>query len=57
MFKIAVVGSGPSGLFLSKNLLKSLPNRVKIDIFEKLPEPLGLLRFGVAPDHYEVKVK
>ena len=57
MFKVAVVGSGPSGLFLCKNLLKSFPNTVKIDIFEKLPEPFGLLRFGVAPDHSEVKVK
>ena len=56
MFKVAVVGSGPSGLFLCKNLIKFLPNRVKIDIFEKLPEPLGLIRFGVAPDHDEVKV-
>jgi flavin-dependent dehydrogenase len=57
MFKVAVVGSGPSGLFLCKNLLKSFPNTVKIDIFEKLSEPFGLLRFGVAPDHSEVKVK
>ncbi len=57
MFKIAVVGSGPSGLFLCKNLLKSFQNKVKIDIFEKLSEPLGLLRFGVAPDHSDVKVR
>lgn len=57
MFKIAVVGSGPSGLFLCKNLLKSFQNNVKIDIFEKLSEPLGLLRYGVAPDHFDVKVR
>ena len=56
MFKIAVVGSGPSGLFLAKNLLKTFQNNLKIDIFEKLPVPTGLLRFGVAPDHPEVKV-
>lgn len=57
MFKVAVVGSGPSGLFLTKNLLKCFQNNVKIDVFEKLPTPFGLLKFGVAPDHPEVKVK
>lgn len=57
MFKVAVIGSGPSGLFLCKNLLKLFPDTMKIDIFEKLPEPLGLIRFGVAPDHADVKVK
>lgn len=29
---------------------------VKVDILEKLPVPFGLVRFGVAPDHPEVKV-
>ena len=56
MFKIAVVGSGPSGLFLTKNLLKFFKNNIKIDLFEKLSSPLGLLRYGVAPDHPEIKV-
>lgn len=28
----------------------------KVDIVEKLPVPFGLVRFGVAPDHPEVKV-
>jgi NADPH-dependent glutamate synthase beta subunit-like oxidoreductase len=56
MNKIAVVGSGPSGLFLSKNLLKKYKNNVTIDIYEKSNAPLGLLRYGVAPDHQEVKV-
>jgi len=27
-----------------------------VDIFDKLPVPFGLVRFGVAPDHPEVKV-
>lgn len=57
MPKIAIIGSGPSGLFLSKNLLKLFKNDIKIDVFEKLSAPLGLLKFGVAPDHPEVKVK
>ena len=54
--RVAIVGSGPSGLFLAKNLLKSFRNEIKIDVFEKLSAPLGLLKFGVAPDHPETKV-
>lgn len=57
MFNVAVVGSGPSGLFLTKYLLKNFQNNIKIDLFEKLSSPFGLLKFGVAPDHPEVKVK
>lgn len=57
MFKVAIVGSGPSGLFLTKNLLRYFQNKINIDLFEKLPSPLGLLKYGVAPDHPEVKVK
>lgn len=57
MLKIAIVGAGPSGLFLTKNILKQFKDKIKIDLFEKLPTPLGLLKFGVAPDHPEVKVR
>ena len=42
MFKIAVVGSGPSGLFLTKNLLKFFKNNIKIDLFEKLYNVYGI---------------
>ncbi|CAF0955052.1 unnamed protein product [Adineta ricciae] len=54
--RICVVGSGPAGFYLTQNLLKlrqSLP--VTIDILEKAPVPFGLVRYGVAPDHPEVK--
>ena len=54
--RIAVVGSGPSAFYTVKYFLKACSDKtVKIDIFEKLPEPFGLIRFGVAPDHPEVK--
>lgn len=56
MRSVAVVGSGPSGLFLAKYINRSINRAVKIDIFEKLNHPFGLLKFGVAPDHPEVKV-
>lgn len=57
MHKVAIVGSGPSGMFLAKNLIKLFKNKIEIDIFEKNSTPLGLLKFGVAPDHPEVKVR
>ncbi len=56
MRSVAVVGSGPSGLFLAKNLFKALKGNIKINIFEKSNAPFGLLKYGVAPDHPEVKV-
>lgn len=52
--RIAIIGSGPAGLYSAKNLVKHIPNAF-IDIFEKLPAPYGLLRYGVAPDHIEIK--
>ena len=50
---VAIVGSGPAGFYTTQKLLKE--PRVNVDIFEKLPVPFGLVRYGVAPDHPEVK--
>lgn len=54
-YHVAVVGSGPAGFYTSKYLFKKAGDEVKIDMFERLPTPYGLVRFGVAPDHPEVK--
>ena len=54
-YHVAVVGSGPAGFYTSKYLFKKAGDKVKIDMFERLPTPFGLVRFGVAPDHPEVK--
>lgn len=51
---IAIVGTGPSGFYTGKYLLDANPN-TKIDFYDKLPFPYGLVRYGVAPDHPEVK--
>ncbi|XP_042913087.1 NADPH:adrenodoxin oxidoreductase, mitochondrial isoform X2 [Parasteatoda tepidariorum] len=51
--KICIIGSGPAGFYTAQNLLKS--EVVEVDIFEKLPAPYGLIRYGVAPDHPEIK--
>lgn len=52
--RVAVLGSGPGGLYTTKLLLSRHPS-VHVDIFESLPTPFGLLRYGVAPDHASTK--
>ncbi len=51
---IAIVGSGPSGLFCADALIRQNP-ALRIDVFDRLPTPYGLVRFGVAPDHQGTK--
>ncbi|GAA5896885.1 NADPH-adrenodoxin reductase [Sporobolomyces salmoneus] len=55
-YRIAIVGGGPAGFYAAGRLL-GLPGseQLKVDLFELLPTPFGLARFGVAPDHPEVK--
>ncbi|WEJ94616.1 NADPH-adrenodoxin reductase [Yamadazyma tenuis] len=53
-----MVGSGPAGFYTAYHLLKKSPTEkfnIKVDFFERLPAPYGLSRYGVAPDHPEVK--
>ncbi|MGI1677284.1 MAG: molybdopterin-dependent oxidoreductase [Cellvibrionaceae bacterium] len=52
--RFAVVGSGPSGFYTAEALLKQMPSAT-VDIFERLPTPFGLVRYGVAPDHPRIK--
>lgn len=55
-YHVAIVGSGPGGFYTSKYLFKQgRPGWVSVDMFERLPIPFGLVRYGVAPDHPEVK--
>lgn len=49
-----IVGSGPAGFYTAQGLSKAFPAAF-IDMFEKLPVPFGLVRYGVAPDHPDVK--
>lgn len=54
--RVCVVGSGPAGFYLTQNLLKFREKfPLTVDIIEKAPVPFGLVRYGVAPDHPEVK--
>jgi ferredoxin--NADP+ reductase len=52
--RVAIVGSGPSGFYAAEALQKAVPG-VKIDLFDRLPTPFGLVRGGVAPDHPKIK--
>ncbi|KAH0612626.1 uncharacterized protein H6S33_009006 [Morchella sextelata] len=53
-FRLAVIGAGPAGFYTAYRVLSKLYN-AKVDMYESLPVPYGLVRFGVAPDHPEVK--
>lgn len=52
--RVAVVGAGPAGLYAAEALLKS-GAPLSVDLFDRLPTPYGLVRFGVAPDHQKLK--
>jgi ferredoxin--NADP+ reductase len=60
MLRVAVVGSGPAGLYTAEALVKQAaalpdPVRVQVDVLDRLPTPYGLVRYGVAPDHKSIK--
>ena len=52
---VAIVGAGPSGFFAADTLLKRRDD-VRVDLFDRLPTPYGLVRYGVAPDHQKIKL-
>ncbi len=52
--RIAIVGAGPSGFYAAEALQKAMPG-IRIDLFDRLPTPFGLVRGGVAPDHPKIK--
>jgi ferredoxin--NADP+ reductase len=53
--RIAVIGSGPAGLYATGQLLGREDPVVTVDVFDRLPTPWGLVRAGVAPDHPKIK--
>ena len=54
--RLAIVGAGPAGIYAADILLKAERRfEVSIDLFEQLPAPYGLVRYGVAPDHPRIK--
>ena len=58
--QVAVVGSGPAGLYTAEALIKQAaaltpPRAIQVDVIDRLPTPYGLVRYGVAPDHKSIK--
>jgi len=53
MLRIAVIGSGPAGAYAAAALVQH--GDVAVDVFDRLPAPFGLVRYGVAPDHPKIQ--
>ncbi|GGA75929.1 pyridine nucleotide-disulfide oxidoreductase [Pseudoclavibacter endophyticus] len=56
--RVAIVGAGPAGIYAGNLLgtsVRDAGGTVAIDLFESLPAPYGLIRYGVAPDHPRIK--
>ena len=53
--RVAVIGSGPAAFYAVEHLFKQPALTVDVDMFERLPTPHGLVRYGVAPDHAKIK--
>jgi len=53
--RVAIVGAGPSGFYTAAALLAQQQLSVSVDLFDRLPSPYGLVRYGVAPDHPKIK--
>ncbi len=60
----AVIGADTAGVYSCDIFLRQLAKlgdelglgtNARIDLFEKLPVPFGLVRYGVAPDHPSIK--
>jgi ferredoxin--NADP+ reductase len=54
--RLAIVGAGPAGIYAADLMIKAERDfEVSIDLFDLLPAPYGLVRYGVAPDHPRIK--
>ena len=53
--RVAIFGSGPAAFYAAEHLFKQKQFAIEVDMFDKLPVPFGLVRYGVAPDHLKIK--
>lgn len=53
--RVGIIGSGPAGFYAAARVMQKIAD-ARVDMYEQLPVPFGLVRYGVAPDHPEVKV-
>ena len=52
--RVAIIGTGPAGMYAAGALIAG-HHHVRVDLFDKIPAPFGLVRYGVAPDHQKIK--
>ena len=53
--RVAIIGSGPAAFYAAEHLFKQSELVAEVDMFDRLPTPFGLVRYGVAPDHLKIK--
>lgn len=53
LMRVAVVGAGPAGIYAAESLAND--HGIEVDLFDALPTPFGLVRYGVAPDHFSIR--
>ena len=53
--RVAIIGAGPSAFYAADHLFRQDALAVEVDMFDRMPTPYGLVRFGVAPDHQKIK--
>ena len=53
--RVAIIGAGPAGFYTAEHLFRQPGLAVEVDLYDRLPTPYGLVRFGVAPDHQKIK--
>src|SRR5437773_11786208 len=53
--RVAIIGSGPAAFYAAEAVFKAPGRTVRVDMFDRLPTPYGLVRGGVAPDHQKIK--
>ncbi len=53
MRRVAVIGSGPAGIYAVEALTRQ--GEIAVDVLDRLPCPFGLVRYGVAPDHPKIR--
>jgi ferredoxin/flavodoxin---NADP+ reductase len=52
---VAIIGAGPSGIYAAEALSQQTDVDVEIAVIDRLPVPFGLVRYGVAPDHFSIR--
>lgn len=54
-YVVAIIGSGPSGIYAAEALCQQTDVPMAVAVLDRLPVPFGLVRYGVAPDHPSIR--